>query len=126
MNRGPDGRFAPSVRPLTPLIPTSVPTHRRMADCPARIGSTSCDVHVRPTRLVWGGVRTGRLHAAFVVTSPLPVTAGAALPYLLHAVAPALVRGPRAPLALRARGALPSFSVRLRRRAGGPVSRAGG
>jgi len=81
-------------------------------------------VHLRPTRLVWGGARTGRVHAAFVVTSPLPVAADAALPYPFDAVAPASVQGPRDPLALRARGALPSFSVRLRRGAGGQASRA--
>ena len=46
-------------------------------------------------------------------------------PHSLNTSPPRTRGGLATPLALRARGALPSFSVRLRRRAGGQASRAG-
>src|SRR3954447_4187699 len=91
----------------------------------------------RAVPLPGGADGTCPVLAAFVVAGPKPAAAGAACPCpgcagrepalrdpptALAIVAPVCVRGLRDPLALRARGALPSFSVRLRRRAGGRPS----
>ena len=86
--------------------------------------------------VVWGGALTGLVLAALVVTSPLPVAASAVLlvrgsapalvaaarPTSLLTVAPAAGWGLREPPALRARGALPSLFVRLRRGVGAQSS----